>query len=359
MPLPSRVALRSRAAARRRRRTTGRRAAPAAGRRGRCTPTCCRCRRAPGSRSRTRCARRARSTPWRPARRRVPRRAGALSTAHAAWSADAARPLHQAVRASASRCCTAWNEPTGTPYCRRSAAYATVTSSTPAHHADEVGAGEREPERASRPRGRRSGERARCSPTGTTSAPGVRACAPRASDRRPALASPAPSPPRTVASRKPVAVGFAARARHRRPRRPQSTAYTGVARDRARHDRGRRRARPERDRLDAAPGAAPARRARSAASTGPVNATSAAAPASASATMAASTPLASGRAVAGRRRAARASRRRAPRRRAACVRVVSSRSATVDGTELRGQLPGGAPQLRLLDAVPHVHGTES
>ena len=50
------------------------------------------------------------------------------------------RALHERTSASASRCCTAWNEPIGTPYCRRSAAYVDGEVEHAAHHADEVGA---------------------------------------------------------------------------------------------------------------------------------------------------------------------------------------------------------------------------
>ena len=47
--------------------------------------------------------------------------AGRASTAQAACRATLRDPS-VATRASASRCCTAWNEPMGLPYCRRSLA---------------------------------------------------------------------------------------------------------------------------------------------------------------------------------------------------------------------------------------------
>ena len=50
------------------------------------------------------------------------------STAHAAYCATLIAPSTR-TRASASRCCTAWNEPIATPNWRRSRAYSHVVSS--------------------------------------------------------------------------------------------------------------------------------------------------------------------------------------------------------------------------------------
>ena len=99
----------------RRRRARRSTATPGGGTRGRGTPRCCRCRRAPGSRSRTpmRAARAQYALATAPA---ASASAGSsASTAHAACRVTLDAPS-VATSASASRCCTAWNEPTGTPY---------------------------------------------------------------------------------------------------------------------------------------------------------------------------------------------------------------------------------------------------
>ena len=94
----------------RRRRARRSTAWPGAGGRGPGTPRCCRCRRAPGWRSRTRRAPPARSRPWPPrpppARRRAPAR---RPPRRRAGRRCAIPP--SATNASASRCCTAWNDP--------------------------------------------------------------------------------------------------------------------------------------------------------------------------------------------------------------------------------------------------------
>ncbi len=117
-------------AVRRRHRTIATRARRGAGRRAPCTPTCCRSRRAPGWPSRRRCGRHARNTPSPPGRRRAPRRDRGRRQPRRHGGRRSSDPSIRH-RASASRCCTAWKDPTGTPNCRRSAAYATVRSSTP------------------------------------------------------------------------------------------------------------------------------------------------------------------------------------------------------------------------------------
>ena len=72
-----------------------------------------------------------------------------LSTAHDAYSATLDEPSIRQ-RASARRCCTAWNEPTGTPYCCRSRRVGDRDVEHAAHDADEIGAREREAERGPR-----------------------------------------------------------------------------------------------------------------------------------------------------------------------------------------------------------------
>ena len=274
------------AAARRRRRTSGRRAARAAGRRGRCSPTCSPSRRAPARRSRRRCARRARCTPWPRARRCGLRRARGSSTAHAGYSAALNAPSIRQ-RASARRCCTAWNVPIGDavlpPFLRvgdRDVEHAP-------HEPDQIGARERQTQR-------RPGVE-----IGAREAPGLAGNREqrRAGRERADRAREVGAVARAVAlhAREAVAVAVGDQdvrrdgtaARHRR-RRGAPCPSPGPTPPRRRSGRARRR--PPRRRL----GRAPARRARSAARIGPANGTSATASPSASAMMAASTPLASG-----------------------------------------------------------------
>ena len=128
-------------------------AAPGAGTRGPGTPRCCRCRRAPGWRSRTRSARLGRSRPWprRPPPARQP--GGRASTAQAACRRDAARPLHrhegvgQQVLDGLER---ADGDAVLAPLTRVVAGQLHRA----AHGPDQVGAGQRQPER--RPAGESS-----------------------------------------------------------------------------------------------------------------------------------------------------------------------------------------------------------
>ena len=219
------------------RRRRGRRstAAPGAGGRGPGTPTCCRCRRAPGWRSRTPCGRPARSRPW-PARRRpAPRDGGRASTAHAAWRATLREPS-MATYASASRCCTAWNEPMVVPYCWRDDAYSQARSTAPRivpTRSAQVSASPRAVQRA-----RSSSVSGRPSSGATSVWPRERHRRPGQVDghRRRTAAPPdrpasrsarprAPAPPPRPWRRRPRTL----RARSRRPRRPGSQA--GVERD--------------------------------------------------------------------------------------------------------------------------------
>ena len=131
------------AAARRRRRTTGRRAAHGAGRRGRCSPTCSPSRRAPAPRSRRPCARRARSRPWPRARRRGPRRARAGRRPTTAYSATLNAPSIRQ-RASARRCCTAWNVPIGDAVLPALLRVGDRDVEHAAHEPDQIGARERQ-----------------------------------------------------------------------------------------------------------------------------------------------------------------------------------------------------------------------
>ena len=73
---------------------------------------------------------RGRNTPWRPRPRRA-RRPVAARRRPTPRGAPTLREPSMATKASASRCCTAWNEPTGWPYCRRSFAYPTARSTAP------------------------------------------------------------------------------------------------------------------------------------------------------------------------------------------------------------------------------------
>ena len=316
----------ARAVARRRRRTTATTAARAAGTRARCTPTCSRSRRAPAPRSRTRCARRGRSTPWRRGPRATASSGARLSTAHAACNETLSEPSIRQC-ASASRCCTAWNEPTGTPYCRRSAAYATVTSSTPRITPTRSALVSARPS-AVHAREIVGGEQPSCSATASTPAfrAGISRTAPRRSVPPRGPVDRHPREPEAVAVRRPTrtrrvaAVGVdgverravvapahdrasvsAAENATTAPSTAGAPARRGeVARQHRTGERARRPRRPERvgdDRgLDAA---------REWCRRSPVVAR------------------------------ARANRRRAPRPRAACARVASSRSATVVGPSSR------------------------
>ena len=103
---------------------------------------------------------------------------------------------------------------------------------------------------------------------------------------------------------------------------------------------------------------APARRARSAASTGPANADVGDGPAERVGDDRRLDPARERRAVAGvvaQLEPAGVADRGGEALAAGGVVEVGHRGRT----ELRGQLPGGAPQLGLLGRVPRVHGTES
>ncbi len=348
----------SRRAARRRRRTIAWRAARVAGRRGRSIPTCSRCRRAPGSRSRTRCARRARSTPWRRGRPRRASSGGRLSTAHDACSATLSDPSIRHC-ASASRCCTAWNEPTGTPYCWRSAAYATVTSRTPRIS----------PTRSALVSARPSA--AHCARSSAVSGRGlIRDRDDGSADRDHAHATSEVGACRIrlrcsgnghAREVVPVAVGD----EHVRSGGALGVDIDRVQRsggDRTGHHRGLDQCGRERDdravslRLTRGP-PDPAEQVAGQDRTGKRNRGRSAAERVGDdrGFDSAGERLARPSTSAHRHHGARASPHRAPRPARRFVRVTSSRSATVDGRELASQVAGGAAQLGLFRRVPGVH----
>ena len=88
-----------------------------------------------------------RSRPWPPRRR--PGRPVRPQLVHCPGGVQggAAGPLGMSTKASASRCCTAWNDPMAAPYCRRSAWRRRMASAHgPAHGPDHVGTGQRQTE---------------------------------------------------------------------------------------------------------------------------------------------------------------------------------------------------------------------
>ena len=125
--------------------------------------------------------------------RRQPLRAATrASTAHDACSVALCAPSMRQC-ASASRCCTAWNEPTGTPNCRRSRRVGDRQVEHTSHHAHQIRARECEPERRTRRRGR---HRSRARPTGAPR-PGDDPC-----DGAGQVASPASAPTTSAGTRR-------------------------------------------------------------------------------------------------------------------------------------------------------------
>ena len=250
-PPAARAAARA-AARRRRRRTTATRATRAAGTRGRCTPTCCRSHRAPGSRSRTRCAARAQyALATRPAERGVGRE---VVDGPRRVQRDAERALHEAVRLGEQVL-------HGLERTDRNAVLPALGRvrdgdvEHAAHHADEVGARERQAERG--PLGEivggeepaLVGDRLHRRP-GRDHANGARQIR---AGRSPRARRPAPARGGSRRPREPRRTPIRAR-RRRRPRRSASTSPRRARsrRRRARRENAttaprRRRARPARE----------------------------------------------------------------------------------------------------------------